>query len=156
MINRKKVLLIGLYFLLAQVILNVGLGRAYAMEALGEKIKQAMEESNPQQYEMNIILRDLDIKNWAWPSLASDEIDYPVDEPLGEYSLEELQKYTERDLEVNVDYGFGCLWEGEKERFIQVVRIYEKGELISCSYEVWVVGAIDNGGTRLKYPKMLQ
>lgn len=154
MINRKKAFLFCLGFLFAQLILNIGLGKTYAMEALDEKIKQAMEKSNPQQYEMNIILRDLDIKNWAWPSLASDEIDYPVDEPLGEYSLEELKKYTERGLEVDVDYGFGRLWEGKKDKFIQVVRIYEKGELISCSFEVWVAGAIDTGGTRLRYSRM--
>lgn len=107
MLNRRKALLFCLSFLFAQVILNVGLGKTYAMEALDEKIKQAMEESNPKQYEMNVILMNLDIKDWNWPSDASDEIDYPVDEPLGEYSKEELLKYTDRDLEIKIDYGFG-------------------------------------------------
>ena len=155
MINRKKVLLICLYFLLAQVILNVGLGKTYAMEALGEKIKRAMEESNPQQYEMNIILMDLDIKDWNWPWHESGMI-WESDEPLGEYSPEKLQEYTDRDLEVKIDYGFGRMWEGKHEEFIQAVRIYEKGELLSCSYNIWSLGFVDNGGDRLKYPKILQ
>lgn len=154
MINRKKVLLICLYFLLAQFILNVGLGKTYAMEALDEKIKQAMEESNPQQYEMNVILMDLGIKDWRWASDASDEIDYPVDEPLGEYSQEELLKYTDRDLEIKIDYGFGHVWNGKNEKFIQVIRIYEKGELTSCSYNVWRAHFVDDGGARLRYPRM--
>lgn len=127
MINKKKTLLFCLYFILTQFILNMGLGKTYAMEALDEKIEQAMEESNPQQYEMNIILRDLNIKNWAWPSLASDEIDYPVDEPLGEYSLEELQKYTDRDLEVKINYGFGRLWEGKKKDLFRLFGYTKKG-----------------------------
>lgn len=155
MINRKKVLLFCLSFLLAQFILNVGLGKTYAMEALDEKIKQAMEESNPQQYEMNVILMNIDIKDWSFPHFESDEI-WESDEPLGEYSPEKLQEYTDRDLEVKIDYGFGRMWEGKHEEFIQSVRIYEKGELISCSYNIWSIGFVDNGGTRLKYPKILQ
>lgn len=154
MINRRKALLLCLSFLFAQVILNVGLGKTYAMEALDEKIKQAMEESNPKQYEMNVILMNLDIKDWNWPSEASDEIDYPVDEPLGEYSKEELLKYTDRDLEIKIDYGFGRVWNGKNEKFIQVIRIYEKGELMGCSYNVWRACFVDDGGDRLRYPRM--
>ena len=156
MINRKKALLFCLYFLLAQVIFNVGLGKTYAMEALDEKIKQAMEESNPKQYEMNVILMNLDIKDWNWPQYESGMIWEPVDEPLGEYSPEKLQEYTDRDLEVRIDYGFGHIKEAKHEEFIQSIRIYEKGELISCSYNIWSVGFVVDGGTRLKYPKVLQ
>ncbi|MBD5472898.1 MAG: hypothetical protein HDR20_08370 [Lachnospiraceae bacterium] len=155
MINRKKALLFCLYFLLAQVILNVGLGKTYAMEALDEKISQAMEESNPKQYEMNVILMDLGIKNWRCPHFESDEI-WESDEPLGEYSPEKLQEYTDRDLEVKIDYGFGHIKEAKHEEFIQSVRIYEQGELISCSCNIWSVGFVVDGGTRLKYPKILQ
>ncbi len=155
MINRKKALLFCLSFLFAQVILNVGLERAYAMEKIDEKIKQAMEESNPQQYEMNVVLMNLDIKDWNWPHFESDEI-WESDEPLGEYSPEKLQKYTDRDLEVKIDYGFGHIKEAKHEEFIQSVRIYEQGELISCSYNIWSVGFVVDGGTRLKYPKILQ
>ncbi|MBD5472895.1 MAG: hypothetical protein HDR20_08355 [Lachnospiraceae bacterium] len=125
------------------------------MEALDEKIRQAMEESNPQQYEMNIILMELDIKDWNWPWYESGMIG-ESDEPLGEYSPEKLQEYTDRNLEVKIDYGFGRIWEGKHEEFIQSVRIYEKGELISCSYNIWSVGFVVDGGTRLKYPKVLQ
>lgn len=156
MINRKKEFLFCLCFLFAQLILNVGLGKTYAMEALDEKIKQAMEESNPQQYEMNIILMDLDIKYWICPRYESGEIRDTVDEPLGEYSLEKLQKYTDRDLEIKINYGFGCMWEGKYEDFIQTVRIYENGELLSCCYYVWSYGFVDDGGIRLKYPKIMQ
>lgn len=156
MSKRKKALLFCLYFLFAQLILNVGLGRTYAMEALDEKIKQAMEESNPQQYEMNIILMNLDIKDWDWPMYESGEVWEPIDEPLGEYSPEKLQKYTDRDLEIKINYGFGCMWEGKHEEFIQTVRIYENGELLSCCYYVWSYGFVDNGGVRLKYPKIMQ
>ena len=155
MINRKKALLFCLSFLFVQVILNVGLERAYAMEKIDEKIKQAMEESNPQQYELNVVLMNLDIKDWNWPHFESDEI-WESDEPLGEYSPEKLQKYTDRDLEVKIDYGFGHIKEAKHEEFIQSVRIYEQGELISCSYNIWSVGFVVDGGTRLKYPKILQ
>lgn len=155
MINRKTAFLFCLGFLFAQLILNVGLGKTYAMEALDEKIKQAMEESDPQQYEMNVILMDLGIKDWNWPSYESGEEWDLIDEPLGKYSPEKLQEYTDRDLEVKIDYGLGCVWEGEHEEFIQIDRIYEKGELISCSYIIWSIGDVIDTGTRLKYPKTL-
>ena len=120
------------------------------MEDRESKIKEAMKESCPEEFEMNIILDDLDIQEWRWPSNASDEIDNPVDEPLGKYTPDELKKYTDKDLQVKIDYGYGRLWEGEKDRFIQVVRIYEKETIISVSYWVWHIGCIDNGGIRLK------
>lgn len=148
MINRKKAFLFCLGFLFAQLILSVGLGKTYAMEALDEKIKQAMEKSNPQQYEMNIILMDLGIKDWIWPRFESDEIRDPIDEPLGEYSPEKLQEYTDRDLEVKIDYGFGNIKEAKHEEFIQAIRIYEQGELISCSYDIWSVGFVVDLGIR--------
>lgn len=154
MIRHKKItcfsLLLFIYFFL------IDFGGIYAMEKTDEKIKQAMEESNPQQYEMNIILLDLDIKYWICPRYESGEIREPVDEPLGEYSPEKLKKYTDRDLEIKINYGFGCMWEGKHEDFIQSVRIYENGELLSCCYYVWSHGFVDDGGTRLKYPKIMQ
>ena len=70
---------------------------------------------------------DLDINDWNWPWHESGMI-WESDEPLGEYSPEKLQEYTDRDLEVKIDYGFGRMWEGKHEEFIQAVRIYEKGE----------------------------
>lgn len=142
-------------FLTGLCVFNISTGRIHAMEQMQSKIKEAMEISNPQQYEMNIILMDLGIKDWRGPSDASDEIDNPVDEPLGEYTQAELQRYTDRKLEIEIDYGYGCLWEGKnKERFIQVIRIYENNEIQSCSYTVWDDGYIDGGGVRLKHPRV--
>ncbi len=152
MVRYRKAIVI---FLIGACIFSISTGKIYAMGQVKSKIKEAMESSNPQQYEINIILMDLGIKDWRCPSDASDEIDNPVDEPLGEYSPEELQKYTDRKLEVEIDYGYGCLWEGKnKERFIQVIRIYENGELQSCSYTGWNNGYIDGGGARLKNPRI--
>lgn len=113
MMKFRKVLLLS--FLLIFSILALNFGRACAMEQLDEKIKQAMDESNPKQYEMNIVLEVLDIKNWNRPIFESGEIWEPVDEPLGEYLPEKLQKYTDRDLEVKINYGFGRMY-GESVR----------------------------------------
>ena len=154
MTNHKKLIKIFLSLLLGLSILNIETGKIYAMESVGKKIETALEESQPQQYEINMILDDLGIKNWIWPSYASDEEDLPFDEPLGEYSPEVLHEYTDRELEVKIEYGYGRLWEGDGERFIQSVRIYENGEVISCSYNSWKVGCVDNGGNRFKYPRV--
>lgn len=154
MSKRKNVAVKTLCLLLGIYLLNSESARIYALEDVGEKIEAALEESQPQQYEINMILDDLGIKNWIWPSYASDELDLPFDEPLGEYSPEALREYTDRKLEVKIEYGYGRLWEGDGERFIQSVRIYENGEVISCSYNSWRVGCVDNGGVELKYPRV--
>lgn len=158
MIKKRWFVLIFSCFILGIVFGGKDSGRIYAMgniDSRDGRIKEAMEDSDPQQYEMNIILSNLGIKFWMGPSYASDEEENSVDEPLGKYSPEELQKYTDRDLEVKIDYGYGCLWEGKnKERFIQSVRIYEDGKLQSCSYYAWIAGFVDNGGTRLRYPRV--
>ena len=154
MSKRKNVVVKTLCLLLGIYLLNSESARIYAMEDVGEKIETALEESQPQQYEMNIILNDLLIKWWKWPSNASDELDGPFDEPLGEYSPEALREYTDRELEVKIEYGYGRLWEGDAEQFIQSVRIYENGEVISCSFHVWRYEWVDGGGAKLKYPRV--
>ena len=154
MIKYKYVVKKFICLLLGISIWNLETVRIYAMENVGEKIETALEESQPQQYEMNIILNDLLIKWWKWPSNASDELDGPFDDPLGEYSPEALREYTDRELEVKIEYGYGRLWEGDADRFIQSVRIYENGEVISCSFHAWECGFVDSLGSRLKYPRV--
>ena len=154
MSKRKNVVVKTLCLLLGIYLLNSESARIYAMEDVGEKIETALKESQPQQYEMNIILNDLLIKWWKWPSNASDEVDGPFDDPLGEYSPEALREYTDRELEVKIEYGYGRLWEGNAEQFIQSVRIYENGEVISSSFHAWECGFVDSLGSKLKYPRV--
>ena len=154
MSKRKNVVVKTLCLLLGIYLLNSESARIYAMEDVGEKIETALKESQPQQYEMNIILNDLRIKWWKWPSNASDEVDGPFDDPLGEYSPEALREYTDRELEVKIEYGYGRLWEGNAEQFIQSVRIYENGEVISSSFHAWECGFVDGLGSKLKYPRV--
>ena len=107
------------------------------MESVESKIKEGIDKSNPEQYEMNIILHDLDIKLWNMKPYAPDEYGNPVDEPLGKYSEEEIKKYTDRNLKVEIDYGVGRMREIKENYFIQVVRVYENDEIISISAYAW-------------------
>ena len=140
--KKAVVVFLGIVIILSCIIATTG--RSYAMEKT-ENIK-----TNAQQYEINIILEDLGIKRWHWPPYALDEMDGIIDEPLGQYTQEELRKYTDRILDVKVFYGQGYLWEGEKENFFQIVKIYENNEMISCSYTVWKQDSVYSGGSITK------
>lgn len=135
--NKKRIILMIMILVFVTHISKFDLGMSYALEPVEAKIKEEMEISHPEQYEMNIILDDLDIRKWNCPPYAPDEYDLPVDEPLGRYTADELKKYTDRDVQVKIDYGCGRLWNIEKDKFFQVIRIYEGGEIITISAHVW-------------------
>lgn len=137
--------------------LSIKWGNAYTMEQLDEKIKWATDEYHLEQYEMNMVLWALDIKEWNWPYYESGMIWEPVDEPLGEYSPEKLQEYTDRDLEVKINFGFGHIRERQSQEMIQSVQIYEKGKLIICCYFKWGVGGcVEDYGRWLNWRELLE
>lgn len=135
--NRKKIVAILMGVIISGNICNFNNLEVKAMESVESKIKEGIDKSNPEQYEMNIILHDLDIKLWNMKPYAPDEYGYPVDEPLGKYSEEEIKKYTDRNLKVEIDYGVGRMREIKENYFIQVVRVYENDEIISISAYAW-------------------
>ena len=78
------------------------------------------------EHEMNVILEMLDVREWYVPPYAQDEMDLPVDEPLGSYSEEILKQYIENytKIEVEIEYYLGRHRIDEtEERFpIQVIK----------------------------------
>lgn len=135
--NRKKIVAILMGVIISGNICNFNNLEVDAMEPVKTKIESEIEKSGAEQYEMNIILDELDIKRWNRKPYAPDEYGNPVDEPLGKYSEEELKKYIKNDLKVEIDYCMGRLSGVEKEKFLQVVRIYEDGKMTSISCHAW-------------------
>lgn len=114
-------------------------GRSYAME-LNEEERKGKEKSHQRaaEYEMNMILEMLDIKEWRWPSLAMDEIDLPQDAPLGCYSPETLTQYidTEEQISVKIDYYFGGFMPERHKETVQIFTIYKDGRQYRMGYVI--------------------
>lgn len=92
------------------------------------------------QYEMNIVLDYLKLKHWNSPVGSADEVDLnlPVDAPLGEYTIEKLQEYTEEKHDLTVEYFCGaCFPANPDKRFIAlVIKEYEKGIVQTIYYQI--------------------
>ena len=95
------------------------------------EILKEREAATARQYEMNVILGILDIKDW---NLISDD---RADEPLGEYTAEKLQQYIGNDNTVEIFYYFGSYHESVQLPLIQVVWIYEEQKPIYFGYVLW-------------------
>lgn len=89
----------------------------------GQTLKER-EVAKARQYEMNVILGILEIKDWE-------------DNPLGEYTAEKLRQYTGNDNTVEISYYFGSYHESVQLPLIQTVWIYEKQEPIYFGYVLW-------------------
>lgn len=72
------------------------------------------------QYEMNIILDLLRVKEWVKPLPLKEN-----DEPLGEYSAEELKKYADYDWNIKIDYQFEDYESLNGEPLFQSIKIYK-------------------------------
>lgn len=124
--------------------------RIYAMENLMGQIEQRIESANAREYEMNMVLDDLFIKYWNQRPYSMDEIEnnYPVDEPLGQYSEERLKEYTDEDFQVEFEYCCGYHGSGVDSKdwpeLIQIERIYKDGKLYIYNYNVWFGYAVDD------------
>lgn len=72
------------------------------------------------QYEMNIILDLLRVKEWVKPLPLKEN-----DEPLGEYSAGELKKYADYDWNIKIDYQFEDYESLNGEPLFQSIKIYK-------------------------------
>lgn len=138
--NKKwKKVLTGLCIVFTLVMESID---AYAMELnhIHEK-KEELGLSNVKQYEMNAVLDELNLKYWNAPPYAYDERHFPVDEPMGEYSLEELNKYTDEEPEIIIEYCCGDYGAAKgADNLIQIFRIYENDKLVVFRYYIWYFG----------------
>lgn len=115
------------------------------MEYLREMLEERMENAEARQYEMNIVLEELFIKRWYRMPYALDDIEFmkeqgeEPDAPLGEYTPEKLKEYTDEDIQVKFEYCYG--YAGIRDDFsqlIQIVWIYNQGELYTMGYYCWM------------------
>ncbi len=122
-------------------------GRSYAME-LNEEERKEEEESRQRaaEYEMNMILDMLDVKEWNWPSWSKDAIDFPEyfpkDAPLGSYSPEALAEYVDdgEKMEVEIDYYYGGFQPQMGKETVQIYKIYKDDRQHNIGYVVWAFG----------------
>lgn len=96
----------------------------------GQTLKER-EVAKARQYEMNVILGILEIKDWKLASVDS------TDKALGEYTAEKLQQYTGNENTVEISYYFGSYHESVQLPLIQTVWIYEEQKPIYFGYVLW-------------------
>ncbi len=90
------------------------------------------EIETAQQSEMNSILWMLGIKDWKKP-----EENGQGDIPLGEYSAEMLESYTDRRITAKISYYFGRYRESGMLPLIQIIQLYEEQKAIYFGYALW-------------------
>lgn len=116
-------------------------GKAYAMKpAENDKELDSIGRPEMEQYEINFILEMLGIKEWI-----SDPLHFPydewvpdttmVDEPLGKYADEALAEYLVADTQMEVEIEYYVYKEDTSP--IQVIKIYEDGELNLLGWDLW-------------------
>lgn len=107
-------------------------------EAFGKTMYTDDKFEEIKQYEMNIVLDYLGIKHWHRPTSSADEVDLPVDAPLGKYTIEKLQGYTKEKHELTVEYFCGaCLPTNPDRRFIAlVIKEYEESFIQTIYYQI--------------------
>lgn len=99
-------------------------------------IKREIETAR--QSEMNSILWMLGVKDWKTP-----EENGQGDIPLGEYSAEMLESYTDRGITAKISYYFGRYRESGMLPLIQIIQLYEEQKAIYFGYLLWDT-SIDN------------
>ena len=88
--------------------------------------------------EMNSILWMLGVKDWKTP-----EENGQGDIPLGEYSAEMLERYTDGGITAKTSYYFGRYRESGMLPLIQIIQLYEEQKAIYFGYVLWDT-SIDN------------
>ena len=96
------------------------------------------EIETARQSEMNSILWMLGVKDWKTP-----EENGQGDIPLGEYSAEMLERYTDGGITAKTSYYFGRYRESGMLPLIQIIQLYEEQKEISFGYVLWDT-SIDN------------
>ena len=90
------------------------------------------EIETARQSEMNSILWMLGVKDWKTP-----EENGQGDIPLGEYSAEMLERYTDGGITAKTSYYFGRYRESGMLPLIQIIQLYEEQKEISFGYVLW-------------------
>ena len=90
------------------------------------------EIETARQSEMNSILWMLGVKDWKTP-----EENGQGDIPLGEYSAEMLERYTDGGITAKTSYYFGRYRESGMLPLIQIIQLYEEKKEISFGYVLW-------------------
>lgn len=90
------------------------------------------EIATARQSEMNSILWMLGVKDWKTP-----EENGQGDIPLGEYSAEMLERYTDGGITAKTSYYFGRYRESGMLPLIQIIQLYEEQKEISFGYVLW-------------------
>lgn len=106
----------------------------YLLPAKLKEKSQTLKErevTKARQYETNVILGILEIKDWK---LTSDDF---TEKPLGEYTAEKLRQYTDNDYIVKISYYFGSYHESVQLPLIQTVWIYKEQKPIYFGYVLW-------------------
>ncbi|MDE7000491.1 MAG: hypothetical protein K2P73_09375 [Lachnospiraceae bacterium] len=95
-------------------------------------IMKKREIETARQSEMNSILWMLGVKDWKTP-----EENGQGDIPLGEYSAEMLERYTDGGITAKTSYYFGRYRESGMLPLIQIIQLYEEQEVIYFGYVLW-------------------
>jgi hypothetical protein len=95
-------------------------------------IMKKREIETARQSEMNSILWMLGVKDWKTP-----EENGQGDIPLGEYSAEMLESYTDRGITAKISYYFGRYRESGMLPLIQIIQLYDEQEVIYFGYVLW-------------------
>ena len=82
--------------------------------------------------EMNSILWMLGVKDWKTP-----EENGQGDIPLGQYSAEMLERYTDGGITAKTSYYFGRYRESGMLPLIQIIQLYEEQKEIYFGYVLW-------------------
>ena len=90
------------------------------------------EIETARQSEMNSILWMLGVKDWKTP-----EENGQGDIPLGEYSAEMLERYTDGGITAKTSYYFGRYRKSGMLPLIQIIQLYEEQKEISFGYVLW-------------------
>ena len=115
--------------------IKVGTIKDYDYELLPTKLPPKSHEdkeneiSNAKKTEINAVLSILG--NYY------DSIKY--DEPLGDYSKEKLDKFTNEDIEINISYYYGEYKNTPHETLFQIFEIYKESKQIYFGFKWWVV-----------------
>ncbi len=117
-----------------------------ATREIGAMVQEKLAEINAQENEMNFILELMKIKTWHPP--LHEIGDQPVDAPLGKYSEKEFQKYSEREIDVQIDYYCGG-YDDDEILLIQVIQISGFDGSEYFGYCAWLGDEVYNGVWRL-------
>ena len=122
-------------------------------ESFGNTVYTQEDFEEIKQYEMNMVLDYLELQQWRRPTASFDEIDLPVDEPLGEYSSDKLKEYTNEEHEIKIEYYCGgCNVSIPEKRYIAAILFEYRDEITSnLNYCAITYGYLNKMTREFKY-----